>query len=91
MVRHKKDIPTRRHYSKDLKRRVIYQAFTLQKKTTKIAKSLDIDLRVVQRVLQTWREIGEVCQDRARLGRAPIMSPGSIEVSEYVCILLYTL
>ncbi|KAJ7438980.1 hypothetical protein FB451DRAFT_976375, partial [Mycena latifolia] len=45
------------------------------KKPTQIAIDLDIRLRVVQRVLTTWREIGEVCRDRRYLGRAPMLSP----------------
>ncbi|KAK6997463.1 hypothetical protein R3P38DRAFT_3059166 [Favolaschia claudopus] len=65
----------RKHYSKDLKTRVIYQAFTLDKSTTQIAIDLDMPVRVVQRVKQTWREIGEVCRDRRYIGRAPILSP----------------
>jgi transposase len=61
MARKKKDIIIRHQYSKDLKRQVIYQSTTLGKSSTKIAKSLDMNIRVVQRVLHTWKEIGEVC------------------------------
>lgn len=45
-----------------------------------IAIDLDMDLQVVQRVKQTCREIGEVCRSRQYKGRAPIMSPGEIDV-----------
>ncbi|KAJ7230132.1 hypothetical protein GGX14DRAFT_337654, partial [Mycena pura] len=45
------------------------------KKPTEIAISLDMPVRVVQRVIQTWNEIGEVCRDRRYIGRAPLMSP----------------
>ncbi|KAJ7662385.1 hypothetical protein B0H17DRAFT_873593, partial [Mycena rosella] len=45
------------------------------KKTTQIAIDLDIPLRVVQRVITTWREIGEVCRNRSYIGRSPMLSP----------------
>jgi hypothetical protein len=60
---------------------VVYQAFTLGKTTTEISIDLDIPVRVVQRVLKCWREIGEVCKDRTRMGRAPLMSQEAIMVS----------
>ncbi|THU88254.1 hypothetical protein K435DRAFT_613697, partial [Dendrothele bispora CBS 962.96] len=44
------------------------------RKTHDIAHDLNMPLRVVQRVLQTWREIGEVCRERKGLGRAQILS-----------------
>ncbi|KAJ7177141.1 hypothetical protein C8R46DRAFT_835951, partial [Mycena filopes] len=52
----------RNHYSKDLKMRVIYQAFNLYKSSKEIAVDLNMPLRVVQRVMKTWAEIGEVCR-----------------------------
>lgn len=72
--------PTRQHYSRDLKERVVYQAYTLNKRTTAIAIDLDIPLRVVQRVLRSWREVGEVCKDRTVMGRAPLMKPAEVKV-----------
>jgi transposase-like protein len=48
MPRKKRLEPLRRHYSDDLKERVIYQAFTLGKKSAEIALNLEIPLRVVQ-------------------------------------------
>lgn len=36
----------RSHYSSDLKRHVIYQAFTLHKSTTEIAFDLDMSIRL---------------------------------------------
>lgn len=80
MPRKRASTVVRRHYSKDLKQRVIYQAFTLNKPTTEIAISLDMPLRVVQRVIHTWQEIGEVCRDRRHIGRAPLMSPDNSKV-----------
>ncbi|KAJ7189358.1 hypothetical protein GGX14DRAFT_326455, partial [Mycena pura] len=39
-----------------------------------IAIDLNMPLRVVQRVQQTWAEIGEVCRDRRHKGRPPLLS-----------------
>lgn len=55
--------PSRLQYSRDLKQRVVYQAFTLMKSTTEIVINLDMPICVVQRVLTDWREIGDVCKD----------------------------
>lgn len=73
--------PKRKTYSRDLKTRVIYQSETLGKSSTQIAIDLDMSLRVVQRVIQTYGEIGEVCRSRKFQGRAALMSPGAIDVS----------
>ena len=81
MPRKKTPYPTRQQYSRDLKKRVVYQAFTLEKTTTEISIDLDIPLRVVQRVLKCWREIGEVCKDRTRMGHSPLMKPDEVKVS----------
>ncbi|KDQ51314.1 hypothetical protein JAAARDRAFT_113397, partial [Jaapia argillacea MUCL 33604] len=48
--------------------------------TTEVAISLDMPLRVVQRVLKMWREIGEVCKDRTRLGRSPLMTTDAVRL-----------
>ena len=78
--------PIRHQYSRDLKKRVIYQAFTLRKlNTTQIAIDLDMPAHVVQRVMKTWREIGEVCRDRSCFGQAPIMKNDTVKVG--ICIL----
>jgi hypothetical protein len=63
MPRCKKANPIRHTYLRDLKRRVIYQAFTLSLSSTVVSISLDIPLRVVQRIChgRNWRTIGEVC------------------------------
>ena len=89
MPRKKPLVPKRRHYSRDLKRRVIYQAEVLGRTSTEISINLDIPLRVVQRVKQTWNEIGEVCKDRTGIGRAPLMHPEHCEVSNYFTYGLY--
>ena len=80
MSHKKREISICCYYSRDLKRRIIYQSTVLGKGTTKIAKSLDINLRVVQRVMLTWNEIGEVCRDRTRNGQPPIMARSSVDV-----------
>jgi len=71
--------PARLQYSWDLKKQVVYQAFTLMKSTTEIAINLDMPVRVVQHVLMNWWEIGDVCKDRTCLGRAPLMSQSSVK------------
>ena len=73
--------PLRQHYTRDLKRRVIYQAEVLGYSLTKIAIELSMPLTVVQRVRRTWSEIGEVCRDRKYKGRAPLMSTEAVAVS----------
>ena len=84
MPRKKPLVPKRRHYSRDLKRRVLYQAEVLGHTSTEISINLDIPLRVIQRVKQTWNEIGEVCKDRNAMGRAPLMHPEHCEVSNHL-------
>lgn len=79
----KPSVPKHRHYSRDLKRRVIYQTDVLGLTSTEVSINLDIPLRVVQHVKQTWNEIGEVCRDRTAIGRAPLMQPGHCEVSTH--------
>ncbi|KAJ7713329.1 hypothetical protein DFH07DRAFT_708699, partial [Mycena maculata] len=49
------------------------------KTSTQIAISLNMPVRVVQRIKKTWKEIGEVCRDRRHLGRPPMMSPNHTE------------
>ncbi|KAJ7936475.1 hypothetical protein B0H13DRAFT_1545898, partial [Mycena leptocephala] len=73
MARKHRAVPLRRHYSHDLKRRVIHMAQKLHLSSTEIAILLDMPLRVVQRVRQVWNEIGEVARQRVRSGRAPLM------------------
>ena len=80
MPRKRPSIPLRRHYSADLKQRVIYQAYTLHRRAEDIATDLNMPLRVVQRVKKTWNEIGEVCRDRRHQGRAPLLSPQETQV-----------
>ncbi|KAF8575984.1 hypothetical protein K439DRAFT_1277043, partial [Ramaria rubella] len=48
------------HYSRDLKERVIYQHQKLNMKPIDIAPSLDMSLRVVQRTLQPYNELGNI-------------------------------
>jgi hypothetical protein len=80
MARKKPIVPLRRHYSHDLKHRVIYQSQVLGLKSTEVAINLDIPVRVVQRVKRVWNEIGEVFRDRHAARRAPLMRPEHCEV-----------
>lgn len=57
------DVQTRRHYSRDLKERIVWQRKALEKKPADIANELDVPLRVVQRVLQLWNEVGDVVRN----------------------------
>lgn len=82
MPRKPPTIAKRETYSRDLKRRVIYQANTLGYSNTEIALSLNIKLRVVQRVRKRYEDTGEVCADRTYTGRRPVLSPGATEVRE---------
>src|SRR5438046_1515399 len=70
----------RQLYHSDLKKRVVYQVYTLGMSTTEVSISLNMPLRVVQRVLQTWGEIGDVCRDRTGIGRPPLMRGNAIKV-----------
>jgi hypothetical protein len=51
------------------------------KKSTEIAIDLDMPVRVVQRVKQTWLQIGQVCRSRDHIGRHPLLSPEQTKVS----------
>ena len=74
--------PTPRHrYSKDVKKLVIYQSNVLNMLTTDIVVNLDMPVRVVQRVLQTWDEIGAVVREPKTLGRAHLMTTEQAQVS----------
>jgi transposase len=73
---------TRRHYSQDLKQRVIYQHVKFGLMTVQIAENLDISIRVVQRTLKIWQEIGDVVKDPttyAKRGKASLLDSGSVE------------
>ena len=78
MPRKKSENPLRRRYTTDLKQQVIYQAFTLGKKS--IAIDLDMPVRVVQRVKQTWMRTGRVCRSQEFIGRHPLLSPEQTKV-----------
>ena len=53
-------------YSRDLNDVGVYQANTLNKSTTAIAKDLNMPLHVVQHVLKIWNEIGEAVDVNCR-------------------------
>ncbi|KAJ7122386.1 hypothetical protein C8R44DRAFT_544890, partial [Mycena epipterygia] len=48
--------------------------------STEISILLDMPSRVVQRVRQVWNEIGGVSRQRARSGRAPLMSREAVDM-----------
>ncbi|KAJ6514507.1 hypothetical protein C8R47DRAFT_939400, partial [Mycena vitilis] len=48
--------------------------------SAEIAVLLDMPLRVVQRVRQVWNEVGEVCRQRVRSGREPLMSREAVDM-----------
>ena len=73
----------RRHYTRDLRDRVLYQHNILGKTTADIARDLDISLHIVQRTLQVWNEIGDVLQDPkdySKRGRPTVMDPVACNV-----------
>jgi len=74
-MRKKPIVPLCKHYSRDLKDRVVYQSEVLCMKSTEVAINLDIPLWVVQHVKRTWHEIREVCRDRHAAIRAPFLKP----------------
>ncbi|KAF8888944.1 hypothetical protein CPB84DRAFT_1623949, partial [Gymnopilus junonius] len=47
---------------------------------TQIAIDLNMSLHIVQCVLVTWREIGEVCRDRRGFGRSPILKNDAVKL-----------
>uniref|UniRef100_A0A0W0EZ79 Transposase n=1 Tax=Moniliophthora roreri TaxID=221103 RepID=A0A0W0EZ79_MONRR len=71
----KRIYPLQNAFSPDLKCQVIHQAFTLGKSSTQIAIDLNMPLHIVQRVKQTWRELGMVCRDRHGKGWSGLLSP----------------
>ena len=71
-----------RSYSWDLKLRVLHQSYILGNSSTITAINLDMNVRVVQRVKQTFEAMGEVCEDRKGIGRLPLLTIGAIEVNK---------
>lgn len=70
----------RKRYSRDLRQRVVHQRFKLHRQTAQISADLDMSLRVVERILHLWREIGDVCRVPKRIGRARALSSEHAEV-----------
>ena len=69
------------HYSKDVKKLVIYQSNVLNMSTTDIAVNLDMPVRVMQQVLQTWDKIGAVVRELKTLGQVHLMTTEQVQVS----------
>jgi hypothetical protein len=61
---------------------VLHQSYILGNSSTISAINLDMNVRVVQRVKQTFKATGEVCEDRKGIGRLPLLTIGAIEVNE---------
>ncbi|KAJ8475422.1 hypothetical protein ONZ45_g15616 [Pleurotus djamor] len=72
-------VPKRKRYSRDLKLRIVYQKHTLGKSTNDIAIDLDIPLRVVQRTLEKWKDVGDVETPRLRNGSLPLLRGQSLD------------
>jgi transposase len=72
----------RRTYSEDLRKRVIYQKYTLQKPIQQISIDLNISRRVVERILKFWRDTGEVVplETGRRNPRKKVMTDAEVEV-----------
>jgi hypothetical protein len=79
MARLRATVPLRRRYSLDLRRRVIYQKHTLNRKTKQIARDLDIPLRVVQRILKMWADLDDLVEPSHR-HKTPQLKPEHLEV-----------
>ena len=79
----------RQTYSEDLRKRVIYQRYTLEKKIAEISLDLNISKRVVERILHLWRTTGEVTAPKKDDNKKiRIMAPQEMEVS-FHALLLY--
>jgi transposase len=81
---HKEQSTNRRHYSKDLKERVIYQYTVLGLQPAQIALNLDMSARVVHRTLQLWQEIGDVIRNPCtfnKRGRPMLLNDTACNVS----------
>jgi hypothetical protein len=70
-------------YSEDLQKHVIYQQFSLNKKTADIAHDLTMSQHVVECILHLWKSTGEVVeQDPGRTDkRRRLMTPDEMNVS----------
>ncbi|KIK76757.1 hypothetical protein PAXRUDRAFT_412676 [Paxillus rubicundulus Ve08.2h10] len=79
MPHKRKPAGKRQHYSRDLKQRVIYQAQVLGNSSTAIAISLDMPIRVVQRIIKLHRDTGDVATECTRHGRYPLMPAAAVE------------
>jgi FixJ family two-component response regulator len=83
MPRVKTAAPVRQRYSLDLRERVVFQRHTLGRKTKRIARELDIPLRVVQRILEMWADLGKLVEP-SRAHKLPKLQWEHLEVcSEY--------
>ena len=91
MPRHPDCAVSRRTYSNDLWEHVVYQRFPLGSKVSKIANSLNMSQRVVERVLKQWKDTGEVAVDPSVRSkkRSRVMDQEEHEVCQIVLILFW--
>jgi hypothetical protein len=68
-------------YSRDVKLLVLHQSYVLGNSSTVTAINLNMDVRVVQRVKQTFKATGEVCKVQKGIGRPPLLTIAAIEVN----------
>jgi hypothetical protein len=83
---------SRRHYSKDLKDRIIYQYNILKMKPPETAISLNMSTRVVYQTLQLWEEIGNIVQNLKNddiHSRPKLMNETACNVSLFIIDLTY--
>lgn len=80
----------RRRYSRDLRMRVIHQRHKLRRPMSQIAADLDMSLRVVERILNHWREIGDVCRVPKRRERIKALSSAHAEVRIGIHIVIHS-
>ena len=68
-------------YSQDVKLLMLHQSYILGNSPTVTAINLNMDVRVVQCVKQSFKATGEVCKVRKGIGRPPLLTIVAIEVN----------
>lgn len=57
------------------------------KTTTEIAINLNMPVHVVQHILMNRQKIGDVYEDQAHMGKAPLMKKSSVKICVRICAL----
>ncbi|KAF8576345.1 hypothetical protein K439DRAFT_1367501 [Ramaria rubella] len=68
-------------YSEDLRKRVIYQCYMLERQIETISSDLNISKRVIERILHLWRTMGEVMIPQKKKKRIRVMTPQEMDLS----------